>query len=418
MALIAAAALLLLPAALVAGTGTALGCLTHTDLRCLRRGASPRRQSVLDLHQEGDALHAALLMAGAAVALCAVLLAVAGGRMLFGPPMRGALAGAGTSAVALLLGGAISRSLAAASPLRFACFAVPAVAPLLRLFRPLACRALRRGELTEERSPRRRELSLDELADAVDRTQTASHEEKEMLSGIVGFAGTEAVEVMKPRVDITFVSLADGYVRVKETIIRSGFSRIPVCGAGLDDIRGMLYVKDLLPHIDRDDSFAWQRLARRAHFVPGNRKISDLLEDFRNEKVHVAVVVDEYGSTLGLVSLEDVIEEIVGEITDESDAEAPLYERLDDRTYLFDGKIHLGDFERVLGLDEELLAGVRGEAETLGGLMLELRGGFPAAGERFGAHGLRFTVERLDGRRVARVRVELTEQDEKKHDGD
>ena len=175
----------------------------------------------------------------------------------------------------------------------------------------------------------------------------------------------------------------------------------------LDNIKGILYVKDLLPYINNGDEFGWQQLLRKAYFVPEHKKINDLLGDFQSNKVHMAIVVDEYGSTLGLVSLEDIIEEIVGEISDESDADESFFTRLDEKSYLFDGKSHLGDFERVLGIDEETFADVKGDAETLAGLMLELKRDFPRKGDVFTSHDIRFTVQEMDGHRVDKIRVDL-----------
>ena len=228
-----------------------------------------------------------------------------------------------------------------------------------------------------------------------------------MLSGIVNFVNTEVQEIMKPRVDITALSVTDDYETVKQTIIRSGFSRIPVYEEDIDNIRGTLYVKDLLPYINHGNEFGWQQLVRKPYFVPEHKKINDLLGDFQSNKVHMAIVVDEYGSTLGLVSLEDIIEEIVGEISDESDADESFFTRLDEKSYLFDGKSHLGDFERVLGIDEETFADVKGDAETLAGLMLELKRDFPRKGDVFTSHHIGVTVQEMDGHRVDKIRVDL-----------
>ena len=226
-----------------------------------------------------------------------------------------------------------------------------------------------------------------------------------MLSGIVNFVNTEVEEIMRPRMDITAVPLTAPFTLVKEEIIRSGFSRIPIYDEDIDSIRGVLYVKDLLPHLNQGDEFGWQQLLRKPYFVPEHKKINDLLEEFQSNKVHLAIVVDEYGSTLGLVSLEDILEEIVGEISDESDQEESFYIRLDQNSYLFEGKTHIGDFERVLGLDEETLSDVKGEAETLAGLLLELKRNFPKRGDSFTTHGIRFIVEAMEGRRVDKIKV-------------
>ena len=230
-----------------------------------------------------------------------------------------------------------------------------------------------------------------------------------MLSGIVKFANTEVQEIMRPRVDVVAVGIGDNYLSVKERIIASGFSRIPVYDEDLDNIKGILYVKDLLPYINNGDEFGWQQLLRKAYFVPEHKKINDLLEEFQSNKVHMAVVVDEYGSTLGFVSLEDILEEIVGEISDESDAVESAYTKLDDRNYLFDGKTHIGDFERILQLPENTFADVKGEAETLAGLMLEIKRDFLKKGDVVTTHDLRFTAHTIEGRRIDKVQVTLPE---------
>ena len=192
-------------------------------------------------------------------------------------------------------------------------------------------------------------------------------------------------------------------------LVKNIFSRIPVYDEDLDNIKGILYVKDLLPYINNGDEFGWQQLLRKAYFVPEHKKINDLLEEFQSNKVHMAVVVDEYGSTLGIVSLEDILEEIVGEISDESDAVESAYTKLDDRNYLFDGKTHIGDFERILQLPENTFADVKGEAETLAGLMLEIKRDFLKKGDVVTTHDLRFTAHTIEGRRIDKVQVTLPE---------
>ena len=190
-------------------------------------------------------------------------------------------------------------------------------------------------------------IEMEELADAVDLARGSSREEHQMLSGIVSFVNTEVEEIMRPRIDITALDIKSTYEQVKSVIIDSGYSRIPVYDEDLDNIKGALYVKDLLPHITCGDEFGWQQLLRKIYFVPKHKKIDDLLREFQENKIHVAIVVDEYGATQGLVSLEDILEEVVGEISDESDEDESFYERLNDNTYIFDGKTHIVDFERA-----------------------------------------------------------------------
>ncbi len=274
-------------------------------------------------------------------------------------------------------------------------------------FYPLSYVLVRTGNRISERAAHHQEISIGELADAIDMTRTASKEEHGMLSGIVSFVNTEVQEIMKPRVDITAVAITDSYEQVKQTIIESGFSRIPVYEDDIDNIKGTLYVKDLLSHIDRGDEFGWQQLIRRPYFVPEHKKINDLLADFQNQKIHMAIVVDEYGSTLGLVSLEHIVEEVVGEISDESDKDEVFYTRLDKDTYLFDGKTHIGDFERIVEIAEGTFADVKGRAETLAGLMLELKCDFLKKGDTVTAHDVRFTVEEIEGHRIDKIKVRL-----------
>lgn len=307
----------------------------------------------------------------------------------------------------LLFGEILPKVLAQTIPVRFASMVARPLVLLRWIFYPLSYILVRTSSRISEKAAHRSEISLDELADAVDMTQNTSPEEHVMLSGIVNFVNTEVQEIMKPRVDITALDATDDYETVKKTIIESGFSRIPVYEEDIDNIRGTLYVKDLLPYINNGSDFAWQQLVRKPYFVPEHKKINDLLADFQSNKVHMAIVVDEYGSTLGLVSLEDIIEEIVGEISDESDNDESFYTCLGPKCYLFEGKTHLGDFERILGIDEDTFADVQGEAETLAGLMLELKRDFPRKGDAFTAHDIRFTVQEMDGHRIDKIRVDI-----------
>jgi gliding motility-associated protein GldE len=249
------------------------------------------------------------------------------------------------------------------------------------------------------------DISIEELADAVDMTSASSDEEQKMLSGIVNFGNTEVEEIMRSRVDVTAIELTSTFEDVKRTIIESGFSRLPIYDEDLDNIKGTLYVKDLLPYIKEGNDFGWQRLMRKAYFVPMHKKIDDLLEEFRTHKVHMAIVVDEYGATQGLISLEDILEEVVGEISDESDVDESFYTKLGEGKYLFDGKTHIVDFERVMDLDEDTFSDVQGRAETLAGLMLELKRNFLKKGDKVSSHGFTFKVEALDGRRIDKIKV-------------
>lgn len=399
---------LLMVSALVSGAETSFFSLSHNDVRRIRERRSASSEGVFKLLGNVELLLATILVVNNLVNICIVILTsnvidATFTFLRFEFLFKSVL----VTFLLLLFGEILPKVFAQTVPVRFACFAARPLLVLRWIFYPLSYILVRTSSRISEKAAHRSELSLDELADAVDMTQSSSPEEHEMLSGIVNFANTEVQEIMKPRVDITAIEITEGYEHVKRVIIESGFSRIPVYEDEVDNIRGTLYVKDLLPYINHGDDFAWQRLIRKAYFVPEHKKINDLLAEFQSNKVHMAIVVDEYGSTLGLVSLEDIIEEIVGEISDESDTVEIFYTRLDAKNYLFDGKTHIGDFERVLELEEDLFSDVKGEAETLAGLMLELKRDFPRKGDSFTTHDIRFTVQEVEGHRIDKILVTL-----------
>ena len=230
-----------------------------------------------------------------------------------------------------------------------------------------------------------------------------------MLTGIVQLANSEIHDIMHPRLDITALNIEEKFSRVKEVIISSGYSRIPVYRETLDNIEGVLYVKDLIPHINRGNDFEWNTLLRPAYFAPEHSKLGDMLEEFRSRKVHVAIVVDEYGSTVGLITLDDILDETVGEISDESDIDESFFQRLGDGIYLFEGKTHIGDLERVLSLPEGTFDDCKGQAETIAGMMLERKREFLRKGDKMTFHNIRFSVDSIEGRKADKIRVEQTQ---------
>lgn len=248
-------------------------------------------------------------------------------------------------------------------------------------------------------------LSTDVLEKALSISDIEEGKEKEMLEGILSFGEKEVADIMISRVDVTAVEYHADWSEIMKVILESGYSRIPVYDTSQDTIRGILYSKDLLPYIGRsDDSFRWQSLIREAYFVPESRMIDDLLEDFRKRRIHIAIVIDEYGGTQGIVTLEDIIEEIVGEIDDEYDDAASMFRKIAPDTWIMDGKISLGDLSRVIDIEEEALEDA-GEAETLAGLLLALKGDFPTAKEVLEFAGCRFQVLKLEKHRITKVKV-------------
>jgi len=218
---------------------------------------------------------------------------------------------------------------------------------------------------------------------------------------------------MKPRLDVVALDISTGFNKLKSVVVESGYSRIPVYEHSFDEIRGVLYVKDMLPHIDEPDDFNWQALLREPYFIPESKKINVLLSEFQANRIHLAIVVDEYGGTCGIVSLEDILEEIVGEISDESDEEVSLYTKIDDNNYLFEGKILLNDFAKVLNVNDSIFDDVRGEAETLAGVILEMVGHLPNKNDTIKHKYFKFTIDSVDNKRIRRIKVTLAMQSEK-----
>lgn len=404
---LAVTAVLLMVSAMVSASEVAFFSLSHNDIREIRESRTFSAQAAIKLLGNIDILLATILVVNNLVNIGIVILSNSLLNDLFVFHSFEFLFKSVLLTFILLLFGEILPKIIAQGSYRKVALALAQPLVVLRwIFYPFSWVLVRiSGRISEMAAHGEDNISIEELADAVDMTDGSSSEERKMLSGIVQFVNTEVEEIMHSRVDITAVDITANFDEVKRVIIESGFSRIPVCADDLDNIKGTIYVKDLLPHIKESSDFGWQRLMRKAYFVPLHKKINDLLEEFRANKVHMAIVVDEYGATQGLLSLEDILEEVVGEISDESDADESFYKRLNDRTYLFEGKTHIVDFERVLGLDEDSLADVQGRAETLAGLMLELNRNFLKKGDKVAAHGLTFTVEALDGRRIDKIKV-------------
>ncbi|MFW0739726.1 MULTISPECIES: gliding motility-associated protein GldE [unclassified Flavobacterium] len=251
-------------------------------------------------------------------------------------------------------------------------------------------------------------FSINQLSQALELTDSegTSSEEQKILEGIVSFGNTDTKQVMSPRIDIFALEMSESFAGICPKIIEKGFSRIPVYRDNIDQIEGVLFVKDLLPHIDKEE-FDWTSLIREAFFVPENKKLDNLLKDFQSLKSHLAIVVDEYGGTSGLVSLEDVIEEIVGDISDEFDDENLNFSQIDEKNFLFEGKINLKDFYRIVDVNEEIFESRKGEAETLAGFILEILGNFPKKDQKIAFENCVFTIETVDKKRVKQIKVTI-----------
>ena len=254
-------------------------------------------------------------------------------------------------------------------------------------------------------------LSVDELEQALELTDKKEiGDQQKMLQGIIRFGDETVKDIMTSRMDMVMLDIHDSYDRVLRCAAENAYSRIPVYSSKQDDIRGVLYIKDLLPYLNRGESFRWQSLIRQPYFVPQTKKIDDLLCDFQTVRVHMAIVVDEFGGVSGLVTLEDIIEEIVGEINDEFDETDLPYERIDERTVVFDGKVLLADFYKIMNLDADDFDEVAGEADSLAGLLLEIKGEFPKLNEVLVCNDIKFKVLQRSNHRIAKIMVTAPEQ--------
>lgn len=309
----------------------------------------------------------------------------------------------------LFFGEVLPKIFASRNPIGFAKFSVYFIVLVAKLLSPISIpmRSLTiylQKKLGKERS----NFSVDQLSQALELTSSddTTSEEQKILEGIVTFGTTETKQVMSPRIDIFGLEVNESFASILAKVVETGYSRIPVYRDSIDHIEGILFVKDLIPYIDQPD-FEWTTLLRSPFFVPENKKLDNLLKDFQQRKSHLAVVVDEYGGTSGLVSLEDIIEEIVGDISDEFDDDDINFSQIDERTFLMEGKIYLKDFYRIVSVDEDLFEERKGEAETLAGLLLEILGNFPKKGQQIHFATCTFTVEVVDKKRIKQIKVTL-----------
>ena len=307
----------------------------------------------------------------------------------------------------LFFGEIIPKVYGSKNPLAFCRKAVKGVMFFRKLFWPIETILLKSGAFAEKvLQKENRQLSIDDLEQALELTDKSDiKDEQSMLQGIIRFGDETAKEVMTSRQDIIDLDIRCSYEDVLKCIVDNNYSRIPVYQDNKDNIRGVLYIKDLLPHLSKPANFRWQSLIRPPYFVPETKKIDDLLREFQENKVHIAIVVDEFGGTSGIVTLEDILEEIVGEINDEYDEEEHNYTKLDANSYIFEGKTLLNDFTKILNLPDDEFDDVEGDADSLAGLLLEIKGDFPAVHEILKYKRYTFEVLEIDERRISKVKV-------------
>ncbi len=312
----------------------------------------------------------------------------------------------------LLFGEIMPKVYCSHHPLRFCRRAVGGILFFRKLFYPLATIVMGSGRLADKVVHKDNHvLSVDDLEQALELTDKEDiKEEQRMLEGIVRFGDETAKEIMTSRQDVVDLDFRSTFQEVMQCVVENNYSRIPVYQDNSDNIRGILYIKDLLPHLSKGNNFRWQSLIRPPYFVPETKKIDDLLREFQENKVHIAIVVDEFGGTSGIVTLEDILEEIVGEINDEYDEDEKNYVRINSNTFVFEGKTLLSDFYKILKLDDDIFEDVEGDADSLAGLLLEIKGDFPKMHEKIDYDSFTFEILEMDERRISKVKVVVHEK--------
>lgn len=314
----------------------------------------------------------------------------------------------------LLFGEIMPKIYSAQKTLAFCRFSAPIIYVLEKVFRPISTLLVRSsGFLNKYFAKKGHNISVNELSHALELTDKAEiSEENNILEGIIRFGGETVKEVMTSRLDMVDLEIRTPFKDVMKCIVDNAYSRIPVYAGSRDNIKGILYIKDLLPHVNKGDNFRWQSLVRPAYFVPETKMIDDLLRDFQANKIHIAIVVDEFGGTSGIVTMEDIIEEIVGEIHDEYDEEERTYVQLSDHVWIFEAKTLLSDFYKITRVNEDLFDKVAGDADTLAGLLLELKGEFPVLHEKVTYLNYEFEVLEMDSRRILKVKFMIHPTDD------
>lgn len=397
-------------------SGSEIAFFSLTPQQCDELDETPRGQNVLAMIGKPERLLATILIANNLVNVTIVILC----NYALGPVFQGMAAWMSfllqtviLTFLMLLFGEILPKLIANSDNMRWIRFALGGVKLMMAVFSPISS-LLVRGSTIVNRVVVKKEsdVTAEELSQALEITDVSAGDEKEMLEGILRFGDKTANEVMTPRVDMTCVDLSSDFDEVMSTVVESGYSRLPACDGSQDDIKGVLYSRDLLPYIGKDAAdFDWRTLLREPYFVPEARSIDDLLEDFRRRHIHMAIVIDEFGGTQGLVTLEDVLEEIVGDINDEYDEDEKTYRRLPDDTFIFEGKTLLDDFFRVTDLNEADYSDVTADCETLAGMLLAIKGDFPKEKEPMVYGRCRFLVLEINGHRIVNVRVKVMPED-------
>lgn len=409
---LALAVLLLFASGFISASEVAFFSLKPNDINRIKEGNHPADSVILDLLNNSEFLLATILIANNFVNVAIVMLCTYGINEWLdfsNVPMLGFVLETIVLTFLLLLFGEIMPKIyAKQNTLPFIHKAAPTLLNIQKICKPLAALLVHStSTINKTLAKKKYDISVDELSKALELTSKAIPEEKEMLAEIIKFYNKTADEIMTSRLDMEDLDIKANFKEVIDTIIKCGYSRIPVYSGTEDNIKGILYIKDLLPYLDKPETFRWQSLIRPAYFVPETKKIDDLLEEFRTNKIHMAIVVDEFGGTSGIVTMEDILEEIVGEISDEYDEDEKQYIRLADGSYIFEAKIQLTDFFRATDTDPADFEKITEEVETLAGLLLEIKGDFPRRREVIEYKNYRFQILEMDNRRILKVKFNV-----------
>jgi len=410
-----AACLLLLVSGFASGSEIAFFSLSPNDLNELEEGKSPDDAKIKELRENSERTLATILITNNLVNVTIIMLltyffdnAVHFGSWWLEFIFMTVL----LTFLLLLFGEIMPKIYCSQHPLRFCRSAVSGILFFRKLFYPFATIVMGSGRLADKVVKKDSHLlSVDDLEQALELTDKEDiKEEQRMLEGIVRFGDETAKEIMTSRQDVIDLDFKATFQEVMQCVVENNYSRIPVYQDNSDNVRGILYIKDLLPHLSKGNNFRWQSLIRPPYFVPETKKIDDLLREFQENKVHIAIVVDEYGGTSGIVTLEDILEEIVGEINDEYDEEEKFYQRINSNTFVFEGKTLLSDFYKILNLDDDIFEEVEGDADSLAGLLLEIKGDFPKMHEKITYKNFTFEILDMEERRISKVKVVVHEK--------
>jgi putative hemolysin len=404
------ALILLVGSALISGSEVAYFSLSPTDKRMLEDRGTRNSRVVLKLIGKPERLLGTILITNNFINIAIVIISsyVMNSLMDFGTSktLQFLVQVVVVTFIILLFGEILPKIYANLYAPRFAQFMAYPLRICEKLFYPISSLLIHSTSMVNRRlAGKKPNISMDDLSGALELTSEDLSEEKNILEGIIKFGNIDAREIMKSRIDVVSADIKTNLDELISVAIDSGYSRIPIYDRTFDNVKGILYIKDLLPHIQKSKNFKWQSLVRPPYYVPENKKIDDLLNEFQTKKIHMAIVVDEYGGTSGIVTLEDIIEEIVGEITDESDEDEVFFDQISGNEYLFDGKILLNDLCKILEIEDDIFESVRGDADTLAGLILELKGDFPHQGEKTFFRNFEFIIEAVDKRRIKKIRL-------------